>query len=434
MKESLFKRIFSLRNLFLWGNILLLVLFLLAFVKDANRGWKPYQREFKSMEVEHAKSLLASAKTDVERIQAEGLLKEARKLPVEIRQIWSTEMSSIDRCITCHIGYDPLYNTSLTNEHKEHPYSASSSPAALEAHTKHNLQKFGCVVCHGGQGMATEKQAAHGRVPHWEKPLMSGTLMQAACVQCHDNHAELKLGGQVYTSEIVRAKQLFRDSGCIGCHQIGGEGGPVSVDLKFETASKPISRIDFSSTGLSHEEWTLTNWIRLHLVQDPAIAVPGDPKGAFNTEPISPSAMPPYLMNDKDADAITAYILSMNRSNIKPQFLTLRAQPSEPSFGSSVQHGRYVYEKYGCAGCHGPQARGGVRNYNYQYDVTPNLRRAVATYSREELKDKISNGVPFIAKHDPKGPNPPLYMPAWKDKIKGQELEDLVSYLFSIKE
>jgi mono/diheme cytochrome c family protein len=322
----------------------------------------------------------------------------------------------------------------LTNDYKDHPYSASANPTALEIHMKHNVEKFGCVVCHGGQGLATEKDAAHGRVAHWEKPLLTGTLMQASCVQCHDNHPDLKVNGQVYTSEVVRAKQLFRDNGCIGCHQVGGEGGPISVDLKYETAAKPLSRIDFSMTGLPHEQWTLANWIKLHLIQDPAIAVPGDPKGEFNTEPIAPSAMPPYLLDDKDANALTAYVLGLNRGNIRPQFLTLRPAAQEPSFGSSVQHGRFVYEKYGCAGCHGPEARGGVRNYNYQYDVTPNLRRAVSTYSREELKDKISHGVAFIAKHDPKGPNPPLYMPAWKDKIKGQELEDLVTYLSSIKE
>ena len=73
-------------------------------------------------------------------------------------------------------------------------------------------------------------------------------------------------------------------------------------------------------------------------------------------------------------------------------------------------------------------------DYNYQYDVTPNLRRAVSLYNREEIRDKISHGVAFVAKNDPHGPQPPLYMPAWKDKIKGDELEDLISYLFSIKE
>jgi mono/diheme cytochrome c family protein len=394
----------------------------------------PYQKEFKAREIAHAEEAVANAKTDDEKKVAERQLKDAKKFPIEIRQLWVKNLDAVDRCITCHVGYDPLFNSSLTNDYKDQPYSASANPTVLEIHKKHNFEKFGCVSCHGGQGLATEKEAAHGRVAHWEQPLLTGTLMQASCVQCHDNHAELQVAGQVYTSEIVRAKQLFKDSGCIGCHQVGGEGGPISVDLKAETSAKPLSRIDFSSTGLPHEKWTLATWIKLHLVQDPWIAVPGDPKGQFNTEPIAPSAMPPYLMNDKDADALTAYILGLNRTKIPQSYLTVRAPVQEPSAAGGVPHGRQVYDKFGCAGCHGPDARGGVRNFNYHNDVTPNLRRAVATYTREELKDKISHGVPFIAKHDPKGPTFSFYMPAWKDKIKGQDLEDLVTYLQSIKE
>jgi hypothetical protein len=29
---------------------------------------------------------------------------------------------------------------------------------------------------------------------------------------------------------------------------------------------------------------------------------------------------------------------------------------------------------------------------------------------------------------------PPLYMPPWKEKIKGEEMEDLLTYLYSIAE
>jgi mono/diheme cytochrome c family protein len=245
----------------------------------------------------------------------------------------------------------------------------------------------------------------------------------------------LKLNNEVYPSEILRAKELFRENGCIGCHQVGGEGGPISVDLKEETSAKPLSRIDFNFSGLPHEEWTLANWIKIHFVKDPASFVPGDPKGEFNTEPISPSAMPPYFMPEKDAEALTAYILGLNRKGIPVQYLTLRAHEQEKApEGSAAVKGRYVYEKYGCTACHGADARGGIRNYNSMNDVTPNLRKAASLYSRDEIKHKINEGIPFIAKHDGDGPQPPLYMPAWKAKIKGEELENLISYLVSIKE
>jgi mono/diheme cytochrome c family protein len=238
----------------------------------------------------------------------------------------------------------------------------------------------------------------------------------------------------VYASEIIRAKQLVRQHGCLGCHQIAGEGGPISVDLRDETSIKPLSRIDFSGTGLPHEEWTLANWIKVHFTKDPADLVPGDPEGAFNTEPIPPSAMPPFILSEEDANALTAYILGLNRSNIQPEYLKLAPPPAEPTFSNAIDHGRYVYEKYGCNACHGSDARGGIRNYNYQWGGTPNLRRAVATYNREEIREKINEGVAFVARNNPHGPNPPLYMPAWKAKIKGQELENLITYLQSLRE
>jgi cytochrome c2 len=290
------------------------------------------------------------------------------------------------------------------------------------------------VVCHGGQGLATEVEAAHGHVEHWETPLLTGTLLQASCAKCHDNLADLKIKNNVYAADILRAKKLFKESGCIGCHQVHGEGGPISVDLAEETAIRPLSRIDFGYTGFTQDEKTLANWIRIHLARDPVTFVPGDPEGKFNTEPIAPSAMPPYLFAEKDVEALTAYILGMNHQNLPNTYLVTRPAEKEPTFSNAVQHGAHVYEKYGCNACHGYDARGGVRNFNYQYGVTPNLRRVVGTYSREELKDKISNGVPIVAKHNPDGPLPPLYMPAWKTKIKGVELEDLVTYLQSIKE
>lgn len=429
-----FSNLFSLRRLFVGGNMLLLILFLAALGKDQVRGWKDYQKEFKHREINRAQEKLAAAKTDDEKLTAENELKNAKKMPIEIRQMWVQNIKAVDRCITCHQGYDPLSNSSLVTPYKDQPYSAPADTVSFEIHKIHNFDKFGCVVCHGGQGLATETKAAHGQVAHWESPLLKGTLLQAACFKCHDNINELNIKGTNYTAEIVRAKAIFRENGCIGCHQIAGEGGPVSVDLKEETAAKPLSRIDFAYSGLPHEDWTLANWIKIHFTKDPATFVPGDPEGKFNTEPIPPSAMPPFLLPEADANALTAYILGLNKRGVLPEYRTVRPKEPRPQFASSLQHGRWVFEEYGCSGCHGADARGGIRNFNYLNDVTPNLRRAASTYTRDEIRNKIAHGVPLVAKNDARGPLPPLYMPSWKDKIKGDEMEDLISYLMSIKE
>ena len=121
-------------------------------------------------------------------------------------------------------------------------------------------------------------------------------------------------------------------------------------------------------------------------------------------------------------------------------------------FASAAARGKWIYDKNGCAGCHGVDAKKGRRNFNglsksqkqdpdkaWDFEEMakgeePTLPDTMGTFTRDELKTKIRNGVSAtaIAKFNPEGPIPPGFMPAWKDKIKGQDLEDLVTYLLSI--
>ncbi|MBI3319417.1 MAG: cytochrome c [Candidatus Omnitrophica bacterium] len=53
-------------------------------------------------------------------------------------------------------------------------------------------------------------------------------------------------------------------------------------------------------------------------------------------------------------------------------------------------------------------------------------------YDRDSLKDLIRNGRQPVPRLDTSRPRPPLYMPAWKDRVSEEELDDLVEYLFSL--
>lgn len=426
-KEKIFTRVLTIRNCFIVGNLVLFLLLVAAVVKDNIREWKGYQGEYLQREEKRLTEEIAAADADSkERLSRQ--LRLIQSQPQQIKQVIVDPLDRVDRCITCHVGFDTEINPTLKTSYVDQPFSANTP----DIHKTHPIEKFGCTVCHGGQGLATTAKAAHGDVEHWEKPLMRGALLQASCVKCHGNVVDEK--AMPYASAWRRGKQLFHDLGCIGCHQIRGEGGPISVDLAEDTADKPLSRIDFTYTGLSKEQHTLANWIRLHFVKDPQELVPGDPKAEYNTEPIAPSGMPFFNLSNEDADAVTAYVLSFSQDKIPMNFFVPGPAKEEPKFKNAIEHGRYVYEKYGCAGCHAADARGGIRNFNYANDVEPDIRKTVNTYTREELKEKISKGVPIVDKKDPTGPTPPLYMPAWGSKIKGQELDDLATYLFSIGE
>ena len=433
------------KKIFLWGNVALFVLLLAAIAKDTFRPWMPYQQKYREMQV--------AAETAPE---AKAII-AAR--PIEIKQTILTDLGQVDRCLTCHQGMDPIATPSLINDFKENPYK--SHPGDFLKN--HAPDKFGCVICHGGQGLSTtfigaghtpkddaqkaEWKKKYGWEPaeHWEHPMLTSPYIQASCVKCHGNFESLP--GE---EGVTQGKQLLEAHGCIGCHQWHGDGGPISVDLAEETANKPLTRIDFSHSDLDAEDRTLLNWIRLHFLMDPKKLNPGDPHAEVNAEPIAPSGMQDFTqpsaahpddgseLKPEDATALTTYILSA-QSAVIPHAYYVESKSKVETFEDirtsrgRIAAGKWVYQKYGCAACHGLDAKGGRFNYNYQGGgAEPVLVKTIPNYTRDELRKKIQQGVAVVAKEDPNGPTPPLYMPAWKDKIKGDELEALMDYLFSI--
>ena len=74
-----------------------------------------------------------------------------------LRQVWLPELGRVDRCGTCHLGIDdPAF---------------AGAPAPFAAHpgtwlSTHPTDRFGCTVCHDGQGQATDfANAAHQPQP-----------------------------------------------------------------------------------------------------------------------------------------------------------------------------------------------------------------------------------------------------------------------------
>jgi mono/diheme cytochrome c family protein len=101
---------------------------------------------------------------------------------------------------------------------------------------------------------------------------------------------------------------------------------------------------------------------------------------------------------------------------------------------SPIERGKEVFRKYGCAGCHGPDAKGGVPNPNSKTaEQVPGLLHVADGYTVAQLKERILKGQHEIPALDPKRPPPPLYMPAWATTIKDAEVDDLVAYLISLK-
>lgn len=101
---------------------------------------------------------------------------------------------------------------------------------------------------------------------------------------------------------------------------------------------------------------------------------------------------------------------------------------------SSVERGRAVFVRYGCAQCHGSHGQGGVRNPNAKSgQQVPALIHVADGYTKAELIAFIEKGQRHIARLNPKGPAPPRFMPSWGAIISKTHLEYLADYLFSLK-
>lgn len=146
---------------------------------------------------------------DWRRIQADAS-GPAGPVDVHLRQVVVPSLRIADRCVTCHIGMaagepsvvgDPML--------KRHP------------DVGHDPNVIGCTPCHGGQGRATEKDAAHGDVHFWPSPMIPARYSDAGCGACHTHVAVPNL------DQLARGEGTLERSDCLACHKLDGRGGTL---------------------------------------------------------------------------------------------------------------------------------------------------------------------------------------------------------------
>ena len=196
-----------LPQIFFALSTLALVLIVLAVWQASTPSWKTYQRNFLQLEAQGEPSAVTKA--------------AVLATPPEIHQVMLTGLQRVDRCTTCHLGVD---DPTMKNAPEPFRYHAGLGP--------HIPSRFGCTICHGGQGLATEKDAAHGKVDFWQTPLLTRDYIRASCGRCH------KEGDVPGVPELTEGRHLFETQGCRGCHKLNGVGGSIGPDLTEEGANR----------------------------------------------------------------------------------------------------------------------------------------------------------------------------------------------------
>lgn len=193
------------KHLLLWSSLAVLALLVVAAARENfAKEWRRTQKR------------AAVAQADA-----------GRAFDVKLRQVVVPPIRVADRCVSCHVGMAPGEKGVAGD-----PVLASH-PAVV-----HDPAEFGCTVCHGGQGRATEAAEAHGWVAHWPEPMIPARYAEAGCGTCH-THLEVP-----NFAALRRAERLVERYDCLSCHALDGRGGmirpgaatPPSPDLSLTGA------------------------------------------------------------------------------------------------------------------------------------------------------------------------------------------------------
>ena len=228
------------------------------------------------------------------RVQA-SVRNETGPVEVHLRQTVVPQLHVADRCVSCHVGM-AAGEQGLSGS----PLAAAHKPVG------HDPAEFGCTVCHGGQGRATEKDDAHGDVPFWPEPMIPHRYAYAGCGTCHSHTG---VPGQ---PQLTQAARLFERYDCLACHRSDERGGTLRPGSPAGDEGPDLSRI--GATGYS------ADWYAKHLEKSKQAA--GGPwKTSFGEIP------------GADRDAISTYLATR-----------VGAAP--------LVEAKAVFHSLGCRGCH----------------------------------------------------------------------------------
>lgn len=450
-----------LQQIFFLLSLLALALILAAAWQANMPSWKNYQRKFLQLEAQGEPNAVAKA--------------AVLATPPAVHQAMLTGLQRVDRCTTCHLGVE---DPTMKNAPEPYRYHVGLGP--------HVPSKFGCTICHGGQGLATDKENAHGNVAFWQTPLLSKDYVRASCGRCH------KEGDVPGVPELTEGRHLFETQGCRGCHKLNGVGGSIGPDLTEEGANRrspewlerhflspnevsagsampnfhftkeQARALTYYMLSLTGEEmgtyysslrlipspeygkqlFVEKNCIACHSVGGVGAKTGPDLAGVtkrhsiewldeqlVNPELVYPgSSMPVYDLEGNARKALVAFMASATAEDMQ-SILSRKTHALTPE-EAAIEAGKQDFARFGCVGCHGTELQGGVSNPNAQGGEVPSLLHVSDDYTKDEIIAIIRNGrVP--PKDNAAGPTPPLYMPSWKSVLSDEDINRIADYLWS---
>ncbi len=313
---------------------------------------------------EEARARLAAFEEPIRTLEA--AIETAGDEGTEVRQILVDETARIDRCTSCHIAIDGSRPPGTGQPFTAHP----GANIYLRFHPP---ERFGCTLCHQGNGLALSSVTnAHGETKYWPEPLLRGSSAQASCQRCHEELRGLRGGARLEAGAVLLEKY-----GCFGCHKIAA----------YETKAKIGPPLTHVASKVSYA-WIL-RWLR-------------DPRGTQQH-----SRMPNFGFDADQATAVADFLFSLEGNT--------RSDEIAPApRWDLVDRGRGIFGEARCGLCHPVNERGGT----FAGAFAPDLSNAGSKLRRRWLVQWIE---------DPRRYHPRSRMPRFR--FSGEERHALAEFL-----
>lgn len=281
----------NLKKIYAITSILFLLVLAVSPLKNYFQEWRSIQNKFNN--------------------SLENYPQKIKPVSIGLKQIWIKDLNRIDRCTSCHISITESKLTNADEPFKTHP------------RIFHDIEKFGCTICHQGQGLATNYKDVHKISEFWEEPLLPNKYIESSCGRCHvdQNLSE--------TPNLNSGRKLIKEFNCIGCHDISG----------IKKTFVPI--LDGIGSKVTGRQW-LVYWL------------------TSPTKVLPKAKMPDFLLSKDEANILADFLMSFKSFTANAQLDSLpQIYIQKKNKEDFISLGQTKFREARCISCHLIEGKGG---------------------------------------------------------------------------